>query len=276
MKKIFFWLLTAALLLSMTACGNAPAETTVPTVATTEATTEPTTVATEPPIDSAASLNSALERNLRVTLPGDLVLEETAIVRGELDGAGYTLTAPSYDEENSATHNGVTVLQGNVSNLTIRGGYRSIGDTRDNPTTGTVRLTNVFVEAQTNAINFGYGKTDGILYAEGCTFYGWSSYKGFSSAFFENCTFGRGNSEAKGNLRPYISTTLVNCHFESRFLEDGRKQPYALLLRDNISGITITLENCYVDGVLLTEENAYELLEIKMYDNVLRICNTEG
>ena len=35
-------------------------------------------------------------------------------------------------------------------------------------------------------------------------------------------------------------------------------------------------KNVLVDGVLLTEENAYELLEIKMYDNVLRICNTEG
>jgi len=276
MKKIFSWLLLAALLLSMTACGNVPAETTVPTLATTEPTTEPTTEATEPSIDSAAALNQALERNLRVTLSGDLELEESAVVRGELDGAGHTLTAPVYEEGKTSTENGITAVQGNVSNVSVLGGYRAIGDSKEHPLTNTVRLTNVYAEAQTNAINFGYGKTDGILYAEDCTFYGWSSYRGFNSAFFENCTFGKGNSEAKGNLRPYISTTLVGCHFESRFLEDGGKQPYAILLRDNISGITITLENCYVDGVLLTQENVYDLLEINMYDNVLRICNTEG
>ena len=272
-------LLAVVLVLSVTGCGEAAPEQTVPVTTeatvTPESTAAPETTEAASAIDTPQALQAALDSQLFVTLEGSVTLEKSIVFSGgQLDGGGNTLTAPAYVEEQTETHNGLTVRSGNVRNMRILGGYRALGDSRDYPLTGSIRLEDLYVEGQTTAINFGYGKTDGTLNAENCTFYGWSSYKGFSSAYFENCTFGKGGSDSKGNLRPYISTTLIGCRFESHTTASGTEVPFAILLTDKISGITLTMEDCYVGDTLITQENVYELLEIKLYDNILRVCNT--
>ena len=278
MRKIICLLGAVALLLSMAACATEPAPTEPVTTAPVETTAAPeTTEATVPLINTPQTLMDALASQFFVELADSIELEESAVVRGgEFNGNGYTLTAPAYVEDDKTTHTGLVVQSGFVRDVVIRGGYRALGNVNEHPLLGDVRLRNVWVEAETNAINFGYSKTEGILNAEDCTFYGWCSFSGFSSAYFENCTFGKGESKAKGNLRPYVDTVMIGCNFESKTTEDGKVVPYAILLRTNISGITITLEDCYADGVLITNENVYSLLEINMYDNVLRVHNTSN
>lgn len=280
MRKTVSLFLAALLMISLAACGTAAPEQTEPVTTAPPETAEPSeTTATPtglPAVDSLQTLYAQMETEWYITLAASLELEKSPVFQGvELLGGGYTLTAPAYVEEDPETQNGLIVRRGVIRDLNIQGGYRALGDHRDHPLTGDVRLINVWAQGQTSALSFTYGKSQGTLNAEGCTFYGWNAIKGFNSAYFENCTFGKGGSEAKGNLRTQIDTTLIGCHFENYTTSSGKVVPYAIKLTDKISGITITMEDCYVGDTLITQENVYDLLEINMYDNVLRVCNTE-
>ncbi len=274
MRKIFCLILTLLLVLSLAACGETVPEQTEPE--TTETTAAPeTTEATEPAIDTPQALIDALATGGLVTLEADVTMEESPVVYGgEFQGGGHTITGPTYIKDNVATENGLTVVAGTVRDVTITGAYRCIGDSSDHRRIGEVRLYNVTVDGDTYALNFGYGKTEDKLIAEGCSFYGWSSYTGFSEALFTDCTFGWDSTGSQANLRPYINTTLVGCHFEGRTDEDGNTVPFNILFKSGSDGVTLTLEDCYVGDTLITEDNLHELLNVSEEGNRILIYNT--
>lgn len=81
------------------------------------------------------------------------------------------------------------------------------------------------------------------------TLKGWTSYtKGISLVAFENCTFGLNKYEY---LRPYSTTTLTDCQFNSAGfqLNAGGEAAY-----------TITLTNCTKNGTAITADNVLSLL----------------
>ena len=274
MKKRVCMILAVLLLLSMTACGPTAPEQTEP--ATTEATAAPeTTEATKPAIDTPESLMAALENGGVVELDADVTMPQTPVVYGgEFCGNGHTITGPAYIEGNVNTENGLTVMAGIVRDVTIVGAYRGLGDSSAAPRFGEVRLYNVTVKgADGYALNFGYGRNDDKLIAEGCGFYGWSSYTGFSEALFMDCTFGWDDAGISGNLRPYINTTLSGCRFEGKTDENGNTVPFNIHFKQHSDGITLMLENCYVGDTLITEENVNQLLDLDLQGNTLRIFN---
>lgn len=272
--KLICSLLAAVLMLS--ACGgtgeNAPSTDTID-VPTTE-TTEPETSAA-PAIDNEGALTTALQTIGMATMEADISLTQEVLVKGGfLDGSGYTLTAPVYTEGNVATENGVTVTGGTVQNVTIVDAYRCIGDSKENQKTQDVRLNNVTVDGGTYALNFGYGSADYGLYVTDSTLYGWSSYTKFKEAVFTDCTFGWGNSKSTANLRPYIDTVLIGCHFEGKTEADGTYVPFNIMFKADSSGVTLMLEDCYVGDTLITQENLEELLHVEAYGNTIKVRNS--
>lgn len=273
MRKRFCMMLAAVLLFSLTGCGETAPEQTVPQ--TTETTAAPeTTQATEPAIDTPEALMAALATGGVVELAADVTMEQSAVVMGgEFHGGGHTITGPAYVEGNVNTENGLTVMAGTVRDVTIVGAYRCIGDSELHHRVGQVRLYNVTVDGDGYALNFGYGKNEEKLIAEGSHFYGWSSYTGFSEALFMDCTFGWDSTGSQGNLRPYVNTTLSDCRFAGKTDEEGNTVPFNIHFKSGSDGITLTLENCYVGDTLITEENVNELLSIALEGNRLLIFN---
>ena len=274
MRKRLCLIFAAVLLLAMTACGETVPEQTVPE--TTETTAVPeTTEVTVPVIDTPQALMAALATGGVVDLEADVTMAESPVVLGgEFRGGGHIITGPVYVEGDVNTENGLTVMAGIVRDVTIVDAYRGIGDSAAYPRYDDVRLYNVTVEGGDGyALNFGYGKSDDKLIAEGCKFYGWSSYTGLSEAVFVDCTFGWDKAGISGNLRPYINTTLTNCYFEGKTDENGNTVPFNIHFKSGSSGITLTLENCYVGETLITEENVNELLSVGLEGNRILIFN---
>ena len=276
MKRHIFALLALAMLVSMTGCGSAP-EGTEPVSTTAPTESAETTEATMPQIDTYDKLLTAIQNQRSAELAADLTLPESIVLNGAmLDGFDHTLTGPVYDESKTQTHNTLTVQNGLVKNVTLKGDYRCVGDTKELPQNGTVQLDNVTVDGPNYALNFGYGNHTQMLIANDSKFYGWSSYTGVRNASFNNCTFGWDSTGGNGNLRPYVDTVLSGCVFESKTEEDGTLVPFNISLRDTISGITITLEDCYAGDVLITQENVESLLKLDLHGNTLYISNTEA
>ncbi|MBQ6839124.1 MAG: hypothetical protein IJO45_00330 [Oscillospiraceae bacterium] len=276
MKNYLAILLALVMAVSLMGCSGNQEET-VPTEP--EVTAAPETEApTEMVIDTEEKLDAALQYSGYVELGASLELTRHVVMSndGVLDGCGNILTGPQYVEGVPATENGITMRSGRLKNITVRDAYRCIGDSKENPQTGNVRLENVTVDGPSYALNFGYGDFTGQLIADGSTFLGWSSYTGLDAATFTDCTFGWDSTGANGNLRPYVDTILIGCTFEGKTADDGSTVPFNISLRESISGITITLEDCYVGDTLLTQENVFELLNLELFENELYVSNSEG
>jgi len=239
-----------------------------------------TDAATEPQAPAAITtqedLNAALAKGGRVTLGADLELTQEILVKGSiLDGGSFTVTGPEAKEGVVETENGITVAGGTVENVTIKGKYRAIGDRKDAGANSDVRLKNVTVDgADSYALNFGYGNGSAGLYVDDSTLCGWSSYTKFQQAIFTNCTFGYSEDGSRGNLRPYINTTLVGCKFVGRTEADGTVTPFNISFKNGTDGIMLTLENCYVGDTLITQENVSELLKVNLAGNTIVVHNT--
>ena len=276
MKKLMTILLCLAMAAGLWGCGETAAPEATAAPETTEAPTEaPTTEATKPQILTEAALTEALNTTGFATLDGDITLTREVLVgKGMLDGNGHAVVGAAYAEGQTETENAVTVTGGTVQNLSITGDYRCIGDNADNRVSGDVRLKDVTVDGPTYALNFGYGTGSTNLYVEDSTLLGWSSYTKFQEAIFTNCTFGWDSTGSNGNLRPYIDTTLIGCHFEGKTEEDGTVTPFNIKFKQGSDGIILTLEDCYVGETLITEENAADLLGLDLQGNVLRCTNS--
>lgn len=156
------------------------------------------------------------------------------------DGNGKTLSAP---ESNGTWDSALSTNGGTIKNLTIDSGFRGIFVTNGtNP--GKVYLENVVVDGSVYTISCDSGSGKG-LEAKNSTFNGWTSYAAtIGEVKFVDCSFGEGQGYAF--CRPYAPTEFVNCNFEAGFQIDARA--------------AITFENCYLDGVLITDANIGDLV----------------
>ena len=244
--------------------------------------TQPTEPATEPtvpdPIDTEEELRAALEAGGRVTLEGDVQLTQLLAVQGNiLDGGGHTITGMEYVEDDDTTHNGVMVTGGTVENLRIVGAYKCIGDCTGYGASNDVRVKNVYADGHTVAMNFGRGNGNSSLYVEGSTLLGWVLHSKFKEVVFKDCTFGRNSRNTGGDYRAYCDATLIGCNFESYFDENGKETKYVINFNSSTKGVVVTLENCYVNGTLITKDNVSKLLKLKnVKNNTIRIQNTDN
>lgn len=264
MKKLLKICSLLLALVLLTGCGAQPAE----TVATEPAATEPPT-----PITTEAALQEALATSGRVVVEGDIQLTKGVVVDSNyLDGAGFTITAPVYDENDIATSCGILVKRGTVENVTVKGGYRGIGTNKDNTVAGEIRLNNVAADGENCALYVANGSGSGTLVVNNSSFGGQTVFHKISHAQFENCTFTWNESGTKGNMTAYTSATLVGCRFENR--ADGTK--YALAYPSSIDSCTMILEDCYVGDTLITQENLKTLLKVNPRNNIIEVRNTAG
>ena len=203
---------------------------------------------------SLGTLVDILNGGDNVTLTTDVTTDATLVMNGGiLDGAGYTLS-------NSTKTYTINTKGGTIKNLTIDSGSRGIyGIDMANDMT----IDNVHISGVGYPFNFMANENfvaTKKLTVTNSTLIGWTSYTGFVSASFGNCTFGIGNyyndsntPEWDGCFKPYVTTTLKNCTFENGFLFN---------LSALQSGATITLDNCYCGATKVTKENISNYLKI--------------
>lgn len=139
---------------------------------------------------------------------------------------------------------GINTTGGLIKNITVTGSFRGIFINHNSDHSEKVILENVIIDGTTYTISCDQASGQG-LEATDSTFNGWTSYAAtLGEAKFVNCNFGEGNGYAY--CRPYAPTEFVNCNFEAGFRIDARA--------------AITLENCYLDGVLITADNVATLV----------------
>lgn len=157
-----------------------------------------------------------------------------------IDGNGKTLTV---NGANSSYGSVIYTTGGTIKNLTVQGAFRGIftgGLTSD------LIIDNVTFNDVTYTFNADASGDKNVIF-KNSTLNGWTSYtSGFKGVSFTNCKFGEGRGYAF--LRPYSPTILSNCEFSEGFELDATKT----------SGIV--LENCTVNGKLITEDNIITLL----------------
>jgi hypothetical protein len=139
---------------------------------------------------------------------------------------------------------GISTTGGLIKNITITGSFRGVFVNHNSTTCGEVILENVIIDGPVYTISCDQGTNNGLK-ATNCTFNGWTSYaKSIGNVSFTNCNFGEGSGYAF--CRPYAPTTFTGCNFEAGYV----MEPCA----------AVTLSNCYIDGVLITESNVTELV----------------
>jgi len=157
---------------------------------------------------------------------------------GVIDGNGKTLTV---EGATGTWDSAINTSGGMIKNLTINSGFRGIFITAG---TERVLVDNVTIDGTTYTIHCDSASGQGLTVTNS-TLNGWTSYAGtLGDALFINCNFGEGSGYAY--MRPYAPTVLRNCHFEAGFKMDPRA--------------SVVLENCYLDGVLITEANLSTLV----------------
>jgi hypothetical protein len=166
---------------------------------------------------------------------------------GTLDGAGFTITAQttSYGVFNAL--NGAT-----IKNVTIGGQFRGIYMTN---LTSDLYLDNVVLDNVGYTFNNNTSNCTKNIIVTNSTLNGWTSYgSGDYEVSFTNCKFGKGTGAwSYAYIRPYTTTTLTNCNFETGFILDMS----ALESADK----TLTITNCTLNGVPLTASNIATMLE---------------
>ena len=253
--KIFAFLLATVML---TGCGGAvePTETTI--------------LPPPDPIVTHEALVTALENNGRVVLEGDIAVTTGVEVNGHLlDGAGYQVTAPTYNEEDPETYCGVFICKGVVENIVIKGGHRGIGTGKNHRAVGDLRLNNVVAEGENSALYVGEGDVSGKLFAMNCSFYGQTVFNRIEKATFENCTFGFNDSGSRGRLWAYTDTTLIGCRFEN----DGATK-FTLGCPKSVDSKVVVVTDCYVGDTLITPDNIGRLLKVTPNKNTIVVINT--
>ncbi len=207
---------------------------------------------------TAAATTEAFEAALGtvgvVTLVADVTTSKTAnlLAGSTLDGANKTL---SIGEELSGYYTASTLrlvnTVGNVTikNMTIDGNNASYAYNGGNygirgiflNGEGTVTIDNVIIKNVTYTLNDD-AKVKTIKVSNS-TLEGWTSYNPGTTATFENVSFEKGKY---ATLRPHGFATLINCNFEEGFVLDLSKLA---------EGKTVTIENCYYNGQLVTDAN---------------------
>lgn len=173
---------------------------------------------------------------------------------GVIDGNGNTL---STTDANATWDSVIYTTGGTIKNLTVTGGFRGILIV--NPTEDII-LDNVNIGGAGvgYAINAGGGDSTKTLTVTNSTIAGWTSFEQIKSASFTNCEFVPGSYYGAEDviynriIRPYVTTVFKNCEFDKWSFLD---------LCELLPGCTITLDQCTVDGVVITAANYENLLE---------------
>lgn len=216
-------------------------------------------------VSNVEGLKNAMSSGSHATLTEDITSSEIIdMAGGTLDGNGNTITS-TYS--GTGTNAAIQTTGGTIENLTIENGtvdaakgLRAVYVT--NPT-GDIYIDNCVIDA-TYCININSNSNAYGLYVSNSTLNGWTSYGSAKEAVFTNCTFGKGTT-GYANLRPYADTTLEDCSFSDDF-EITRDKSLS-------NEITITLNNCTVNGVKVTAENFVELLASAEGEYSLQGCN---
>lgn len=169
---------------------------------------------------------------------------------GVIDGNGKILSVDCYGDDY-----GIMTSGGTIKNLTINAGCRAIvimSPTED------IILDNVYVcgDEILYPINTAeHATVEGVdLIVKNSTFGGWSSFAGIDSASFTNCKFiygGYYNSWPYDSLvKPYVNTTFTDCDFAENYYLD---------LSALGADCAVVLDNCTVNGTIVTAENCIEL-----------------
>lgn len=212
-------------------------------------------------VETAADLSTALANGGYVVLENDIDAGGQVFVNkgATFDGNGKTITVNS---GSAAYESGLTVTKGTVKNITVTGAYRGlgVGGSGASEMTGNVTYENVKVIGATYGINIGVGNGYKLT-MNNCTYGDWNSYSGLSSAEFNNCTFtSEGAYYASQRISANATFTYNNCEFnQNTYNNTNGSDNYYL---DSYGNGTIVLNNCTVDGVLVTEDNVNELFGI--------------
>jgi len=214
-----------------------------------------------------------------VTLSTDAFITNSVIVAGgTLDGDGYTLT-----QEATPVTNSLVSLSGaaTVKNLNIVGANTAWDDngTARGPRAlyftgaleGDIVIENVTTSGVCYALNVSTNKANkpSDLIVNNSTLAGWTSYSSaLTSATFNNVKFAFGSyftadadKQSNGYCRPYVDTRFNGCAFEKGFKIDAFHQS-----NGNTYTPAISLKNCTLDGVAITESNVAELFEDELDD----------
>ena len=212
-------------------------------------------------VETAADLSTALANGGYVVLENDIDAGGQVFVNNgaTFDGNGKTITVNS---GSAAYESGLTVTKGTVKNITVTGAFRGlgVGGSGASEMTGNVTYENVKVIGATYGINIGVGNGYKLT-MNNCTYGDWNSYSGLSSAEFNNCTFtSEGAYYASQRISANATFTYNNCEFnQNTYNNTNGSDNYYL---DSYGNGTIVLNNCTVDGVLVTEDNVNELFGI--------------
>ena len=197
-------------------------------------------------------------------LNADYTGAQMVLAGNDLDGNGFT-----FNMEKSDVMYGVTTSKGYITNLNVNG-YNERNNNGKvlygiviNKNEGNVVLNNVHVSNTAYALNTQIsGTAANTLTVENSSLEGWTSYSGFNSAKFINTAFYLGDFFANedptilnswnATVKPYVTTVFEGCSFEKGFNFD---------LSALVSGATVTLTNCTVDGVVLTAANVAAYLK---------------
>ncbi len=212
-------------------------------------------------VETAEELSTVIANGASVVISDDVESTTTAMGYGQadivqnggtLDGNNKTLSVAG-DGDYSA----ILTSGGEIKNLAIDNGFRAIflADLTEDMILNNVKSGG---DGVAYAINTGTMVNGAYkLIATNCEFNGWSSFASLESASFENCSFGQGTyygaDAVEGRVvKPYVETVFTDCDFISGFYID------LSALGDTEK---ITLDNCKVDGVVITAENYADLLE---------------
>ncbi len=204
-------------------------------------------------VGTADELVAALENGEDVVLTDDVKIDPAGmsnaygttginVKNGQtIDGNGNTLDIKG---AGGTWDSGINTTGGLIKNITVTGSFRGIFINHNSSHSEPVVLENVIIDGTTYTISCDQGMNQ-TLTATNSTFNGWTSFAAtLGEATFIDCSFGEGNGYAY--CRPYAPTTFVGCDFEAGYTLDPRAD--------------VTLENCTLNGVALTDANIAELV----------------
>ena len=184
------------------------------------------------------------------TLVGNATAVNTVNVAGSFDGAGNTIAVenPSADFVSGNMFKFIELNGADVTlkNVTVDGKDAVSGEygVRNIVITGAGK----YLIDNVKSINATYPlhvstTADVELTVVNSTMEGWLSYNSGTTATFENVAF---TTKTYGRFRPYGTTTLTNCSFDSGYFID---------LGHLAAGEKVTFVNCTYNGAALTEAN---------------------
>lgn len=213
-------------------------------------------------VSSADALKAgASQTNTNVTMTENLAAQEKITLNGgSLNGGGKTLTFDTVSDTATTINVGISAKNGaDISNLTIVDNTdvkTSNGETKSLRAiylegSGDFTVSDVYIVSNGYALNTGSIGSGSSLAVSNSTLAGWTSFAGVSPATFTNCIFADAGQQYK-YVRTYVNVTFENCSFD---------EGYTMDFADGYSG-KIILNNCTVNGIPLTTENAKTLLNM--------------